>query len=83
MSDKKETLEKVSAIVDTVLGFASDEITLESNIENDLGADSLDKVELIIKCEKAFDIQISDEKAESVQTIGDMVNLIDSILEKQ
>lgn len=83
MSDKNKTLEKVSEIIDTVLGFTSDEITLESNIENDLGADSLDKVELIIECEKAFDIQIPDEKAESVQTIGDVVNLIDSILEKQ
>lgn len=81
MINEKQILEKVSNIIDDKLGFPIEEISLESNIINDLGADSLDKVELIVECEKEFDISIPDDQSENVSTVGDMVNLIKSILE--
>lgn len=76
MSGKDQILEKLSAIIDDKLGFTKDEVTLESKITEDLGADSLDKVELIMEVEKEFDVTIEDEKVENVETVGDIVNLL-------
>ena len=64
--------EKVIDIVDDVLGVeASEEDTFE-----DLYADSLDLVEIIIECEKEFSYPITDDKAQNLKTVGDLVNLI-------
>ena len=65
------------------LGCDKNSITLESKIVNDLGADSLDVIELIMKIESKFDIQISDEEAEKFITVGNAVNYLDSIINKQ
>ena len=70
--------EKVKAIIVDKLGVDESEVTNEANFINDLGADSLDTVELIMEFEKEFDIQIPDDKAEAIATVGDDVSFIES-----
>jgi acyl carrier protein len=67
---------KVKAIIVDKLGVDESEITLESNFTNDLGADSLDTVELIMEFEKEFDISIPDEDAENISTVGSAVSYL-------
>lgn len=67
---------KVKAIVVDKLGVDEKDVTPEASFTNDLGADSLDTVELIMELEKEFQIQIPDEAAEKIQTVGDVVNYI-------
>ena len=64
---------RVKAIIVDKLGVDESEVTLEASFTNDLGADSLDTVELIMEFEKAFDIQIPDDQAEKVATVGQAV----------
>ena len=70
--------EKIKAIIVDKLGVDESEVTNEANFINDLGADSLDTVELIMEFEKEFDIQIPDDKAEAIATVGDAVSFIES-----
>jgi len=70
--------EKVKAIIVDKLGVDESEVTNEANFTNDLGADSLDTVELIMEFEKEFDIQIPDDKAEAIATVGDAVSFIEA-----
>ena len=70
--------EKVKAIIVDKLGVDESEVTNEANFINDLGADSLDTVELIMEFEKEFDIQIPDDKAEAIATVGDAVSFIET-----
>ena len=70
MSDIKSKV--VSIIVDK-LGVEESEVTPEASFTNDLGADSLDTVELIMELEKAFNISIPDEDAENIGTVGDAI----------
>jgi len=70
--------EKVKAIIVDKLGVDESEVTNEANFINDLGADSLDTVELIMEFEKEFDIQIPDDKAEAIATVGDAVSFIEA-----
>lgn len=65
--------EKVKKILLDKLGVDESEITMEANFIQDLGADSLDTVELIMEFEKEFDISIPDEEAERMQTVGQVV----------
>ena len=67
---------KVMEIVSEQLGVASDQITMETSFVNDLGADSLDTVELVMEFEDEFDINIPDEDAEKIQTVGEAVKYI-------
>jgi acyl carrier protein len=69
---------KVVSIIVDKLGVDEGEVTLEANFTNDLGADSLDTVELIMEFEKEFNIAIPDEEAEKIQTVGDAVTYIES-----
>ena len=69
--------EKVKAIIVDNLGVDASEVTAEANFTNDLGADSLDTVELIMEFEKEFDIQIPDDKAEAIATVGDAISFIE------
>ena len=69
--------EKVKAIIIDNLGVDASEVTAAASFTNDLGADSLDTVELIMEFEKEFDIQISDDKAEAIATVGDAVSFIE------
>ncbi len=69
---------KVKAIIVDKLGVDESEVTNQASFTNDLGADSLDTVELIMEFEKEFDIQIPDDKAESIATVGDAISFIEA-----
>ena len=69
---------KVKAIIVDKLGVDEAEVTSEASFTNDLGADSLDTVELIMEFEKEFDIQIPDDKAEAIATVGDAISFIEA-----
>ena len=71
---------RVKAIIVDKLGVDENEVTPEASFTNDLGADSLDTVELIMEFEKEFDISIPDEMAESIGTVGDAVKFIEKAL---
>ena len=68
---------KVKAIIVDKLGVDEAEVTTEASFTNDLGADSLDTVELIMEFEKEFDIQIPDDQAEAIATVGDAISFIE------
>ena len=70
--------DKVKQIIVDKLGVEEAEITNEASFTNDLGADSLDTVELIMEFEKEFEISIPDEDAESIQTVGEAVSYIEN-----
>ncbi len=72
--------ERVINIVAEQLGVEKEKIKLDSNFVNDLGADSLDTVELVMELEEEFDINIPDDAAEKIQTVGQAVTHIDSCL---
>tara|TARA_B100001250_G_C19814576_1_gene797609 strand:+ start:1605 stop:1841 length:237 start_codon:yes stop_codon:yes gene_type:complete len=69
--------EKVKAIIVDNLGVDAAEVVAEAHFTNDLGADSLDTVELIMEFEKEFDVQIPDDKAEAISTVGDAIAFIE------
>ncbi|MBI4566553.1 MAG: acyl carrier protein [Planctomycetes bacterium] len=74
----KEIEEKVIAIVADKLNVAKEKITRESSFVNDLGADSLDTVELVMEIEDTFDLSIPDDAAEKIQTVGDAIKYIET-----
>ena len=69
---------KVKEIIINKLGVEDSQITPEASFTNDLGADSLDTVELVMEFEKAFNLQIPDEDAEKIGTVGDAIKYIKS-----
>jgi acyl carrier protein len=69
---------KVKAIIIDKLGVEEAEVTDSASFTNDLGADSLDTVELIMEFEKEFDIQIPDDKAENIATVEDAISFIEA-----
>ena len=69
---------KVKAIIVDKLGVDEKEVTSEANFTNDLGADSLDTVELIMEFEKEFNIAIPDDQAENIGTVGEAVTYIEA-----
>ena len=71
------TFEQVKKIVVEQLGVEPDEVQMSSTFVDDLGADSLDIVELIMAFEEEFNIEIPDEKAEKIKTVEDVVKYID------
>ena len=71
------TFEKVRDIVVEQLGVEADEVTVESTFIDDLGADSLDIVELIMAFEEEFNIEIPDEAAEKIKTVQDVITYIE------
>lgn len=73
-----EIEEKVKAIIVDKLGVSEDEVTPEATIQQDLGADSLDTVDLIMDFEREFDIKIPEEEAEKIQTVGDAIKYIEN-----
>lgn len=74
----QEVESKVKSIIVDKLGVDESEVTSDANFTNDLGADSLDTVELIMEFEKEFDISIPDEDAEKIATVGDAVEYLES-----
>ena len=81
MADADKTFEKVRDIVVEQLGVEADEVSIDSTFIDDLGADSLDIVELIMAFEEEFNIEIPDEIAEKIKTVKDAVDYIEK--EKQ
>jgi len=71
------TFDKVKKIIVEQLGVDESEVTPEASIADDLGADSLDQVELVMAFETEFNIDIPDEEAEKIKTVGDAVKRID------
>jgi acyl carrier protein len=69
---------KVKSIIADQLGVGADEIKPESSFIEDLGADSLDIVELVMAMEEEFEVEIPDEEAENIKTVGDAINYINS-----
>lgn len=72
------TFEKISELLAKQLGVAKESITLESEIIKDLGADSLDIVEMLMGLEEEFNIEVSEDEAVALRTVGDIVTIIDS-----
>jgi acyl carrier protein len=68
---------RVKAIIVDKLGVDENEVTSEASFTNDLGADSLDTVELIMEFEKEFNMGIPDDQAESISTVGDAIKYIE------
>ncbi|HAQ17604.1 MAG TPA: acyl carrier protein [Prolixibacteraceae bacterium] len=71
---------KVKAIIVDKLGVDESEVTMEASFTNDLGADSLDTVELIMEFEKEFDLAIPDDQAEKISTVGEAIKHIEANL---
>lgn len=80
MSKVENVEEQVLNIVCEQLGTSRDKITRETSFINDLGADSLDTVELVMEFEDAFEINIPDEDAEKIQSVGDAIKYIEGKL---
>ena len=72
-----EIAQKVKSIIVDELGVEESEVAIEASFTNDLGADSLDTVELIMEFEKEFDISIPDDQAEKIQTVGEAISYIE------
>lgn len=72
--------EKVKQVIAEQLGVDEDVVTMEASFKDDLGADSLDIVELVMAVEEEFDIEFPDEDAEKIETVGDAVNYINEML---
>lgn len=70
--------EKVRDIVVEQLDVEADEVTMDSAIIDDLGADSLDVVDLVMSIEEEFDVEIPDEDVENIKTVGDIVKYVES-----
>jgi acyl carrier protein len=75
--------ERVIDIVAEQLGADKDKITMDTHFVNDLGADSLDTVELVMELEEEFDINIPDDAAEKIQTVGQAIDHIERAVEKE
>ena len=77
-----EIASKVTAIIVDKLGVDQGEVTREASFTNDLGADSLDTVELIMEFEKEFNIAIPDDQAEKISTVGQAIDYIEANVSK-
>ena len=70
--------DKLKDLIADQLGVDEGEVTMEANIQDDLGADSLDVVDLVMSLEEEFDIEIPDEAVEGIKTVGDIVKVIEA-----
>lgn len=78
-----DTFDRVKKIIVEQLGVEDGEVTTEASITDDLGADSLDQVELVMAFETEFGIDIPDEEAEKIKTVGDAVAKIEAVTTKE
>ena len=73
---------RVKSIIVEKFGVAESEVTTEASFTNDLGADSLDTVELIMEFEREFEINIPDNQAEKISTVGEAISFVEAALNK-
>ncbi len=76
MANEQEVFEKVKSVIVEQLGVSEEEVTREASFTEDLGADSLDTVELVMALEEEFSTEIADEDAEKLTTVGKTVDYI-------
>lgn len=74
--------DKIKSIIVEQLDADENDVTMDANIQDDLGADSLDVVDLVMSIEESFDIEIPDEDVENIKTVGDIVKYIESKTEE-
>lgn len=74
--------DKIKDIIVEQLDVEEDAVTMEASITEDLGADSLDVVDLIMSIEESFDVEIPDEEVENIKTVGDIVKYIENKVEE-
>ena len=74
---KEEIFDKLKELVVDQLGVEEDEVTMEASMQDDLGADSLDLVDLVMSVEAEFGVKVADEDLENIKTVGDIVNYIE------
>ena len=74
---KEEIFDKLKELVVDQLGVEEDEVTMEASMQDDLGADSLDLVDLVMFVEEEFGVKVADEDLENIKTVGDIVNYIE------
>jgi acyl carrier protein len=79
LEEKMADFEKIKSIIVEQLGVEESEVTEDAHFIDDLGADSLDTVELVMALEEEFGVEISDEDAEKIQTVGDVKKFIDKL----
>ncbi|WP_243018225.1 MULTISPECIES: acyl carrier protein [Candidatus Cardinium] len=79
---REDIFAKVVAIVVEKLNVSAEEVVTTAHFANDLGADSLDQVELVMEFEKVFDMQIKDDEATNLQTVGSVVDYLVEVLVK-
>lgn len=82
MAAEKSIEERVKGIIVEQLGVTADQVTHDAKFIEDLGADSLDTVELVMALEEEFDQEIPDEQAEKLQSVGDVVKYIEELVQK-
>lgn len=82
MADETD-ITKVRAMIAEQLGIGVEQVTDEAKFIDDLGADSLDVVELVMALEEEFDIEIADEEAEQIQTVGDAIAFIQKLAQSR
>ena len=74
---KEEIFDKLKELVVDQLGVEEDEVTMEASMQDDMGADSLDLVDLVMSVEEEFGVKVADEDLENIKTVGDIVNYIE------
>ena len=72
--------ERIKEIISAQLGVNADTITMETSFTDDLGADSLDLVELVMALEEEFDIEMPDDEIENISTVGDAVSFLKTLI---
>ena len=82
MEGKVMVFDKIKDIIVEQLDVEEDAVTMEASITEDLGADSLDVVDLVMSIEESFDVEIPDEEVENIKTVGDIVKYIENKVEE-
>ena len=77
-----DVFEKIKDIIMNELNCKESAITLDAKLKDDLGADSIDAVQIIMDLEETFSIEIDDDNAENIQTVGDLVNYVSELIKK-
>ena len=77
---RKEIFNSLKSIIKDIVGFDVEEMNEQSSLFNDLGLDSLDAVELIMKCEKKYNIKISDNVVKNIHSVSDLIDIINSLI---